>query len=373
MRTSHLRIVRRTGGFTLVELLIVIVVIAILAAISVVAYNGVQDRARISTMQADLHNAATQLTVFEVDNEAYPTPNLPASIAPSANNSYEYTSDGTTYCLTVTSSSPNVSSYYISDTNGTATEGACAGHTGSGGGGSVIADGAYIQDVTAANCPTTRTRVVDARDSRTYWVQELADGNCWMLTNLAYAGGGTATYSDTVTLSNGTADGSGTYTVAKYYIPTGANPTTEPTNPSTSTSGTGQYGYLYNWCGAMGGQTGTAACANGSTPAPNLAVSVCPSGWGLPTGGVGAEFDILNDAVNSGSTATDAGLRTTLHAQYGGLWSGGFSFVGSYGYYRSQTQASAANTYGLSMNSTSVADSVQVSKAWAIAVRCVAN
>ena len=32
-------------GFTLVELLIVIVVIAILAAISVVAYNGIQTRA----------------------------------------------------------------------------------------------------------------------------------------------------------------------------------------------------------------------------------------------------------------------------------------------------------------------------------------
>lgn len=34
------------SGFTIVELLIVIVVIAILAAISVVAYNGIQTRAR---------------------------------------------------------------------------------------------------------------------------------------------------------------------------------------------------------------------------------------------------------------------------------------------------------------------------------------
>ena len=40
-------------GFTIVELLIVIVVIAILAAISIVAYNGIQDRARNSaTIQA---------------------------------------------------------------------------------------------------------------------------------------------------------------------------------------------------------------------------------------------------------------------------------------------------------------------------------
>ena len=36
---------RGVKGFTIVELLIVIVVIAILAAISIVAYNGIQSRA----------------------------------------------------------------------------------------------------------------------------------------------------------------------------------------------------------------------------------------------------------------------------------------------------------------------------------------
>ncbi len=46
---------RRTG-FTIVELLIVIVVIAILAAITVVAFNGVQERSRTSKVQADISN-----------------------------------------------------------------------------------------------------------------------------------------------------------------------------------------------------------------------------------------------------------------------------------------------------------------------------
>lgn len=36
----------RAAGFTIVELLIVVVVIAILAAITIVSYNGIQERAK---------------------------------------------------------------------------------------------------------------------------------------------------------------------------------------------------------------------------------------------------------------------------------------------------------------------------------------
>ena len=40
----------KSRGFTIVELLIVIVVIAILAAITVVAYNGIQNRERMMSL-----------------------------------------------------------------------------------------------------------------------------------------------------------------------------------------------------------------------------------------------------------------------------------------------------------------------------------
>jgi prepilin-type N-terminal cleavage/methylation domain-containing protein len=43
----------KNRGFTIVELLIVIVVIGILAAITVVAFNGIQDRARLTKVQSD--------------------------------------------------------------------------------------------------------------------------------------------------------------------------------------------------------------------------------------------------------------------------------------------------------------------------------
>ena len=40
------------NGFTIVELLIVVVVIAILAAITIVSYNGISNRAKSSAVQA---------------------------------------------------------------------------------------------------------------------------------------------------------------------------------------------------------------------------------------------------------------------------------------------------------------------------------
>jgi general secretion pathway protein G len=63
----------KQGGFTIVELLIVIVVIGILAAISIVAYNGVQNRARDASVQNDLTQLAKQFGMFYADKGVYPT------------------------------------------------------------------------------------------------------------------------------------------------------------------------------------------------------------------------------------------------------------------------------------------------------------
>lgn len=60
------------NGFTIVELLIVIVVIAILAAITIVAFNGIQNRANDSAVQGDLKNIAKLFEVYKVDNGRYP-------------------------------------------------------------------------------------------------------------------------------------------------------------------------------------------------------------------------------------------------------------------------------------------------------------
>jgi prepilin-type N-terminal cleavage/methylation domain-containing protein len=64
---------RLTRGFTIVELLIVIVVIGILAAITIVAYNGIQKRAVTATLISDLENSAKILAIDVVNNGSYPT------------------------------------------------------------------------------------------------------------------------------------------------------------------------------------------------------------------------------------------------------------------------------------------------------------
>lgn len=60
------------SGFTIIELLIVIVVIAILVAITVVAYNGIQQRARDSQRKADMALLQKALEMYYIDNGKFP-------------------------------------------------------------------------------------------------------------------------------------------------------------------------------------------------------------------------------------------------------------------------------------------------------------
>lgn len=59
-------------GFTVVELLVVIIVIAILAAISLVAYGGIQGRAADSAIQNDLRNAHNLLEISIIKDNILP-------------------------------------------------------------------------------------------------------------------------------------------------------------------------------------------------------------------------------------------------------------------------------------------------------------
>ena len=59
-------------GFTIVELLIVIVIVGILAAISIVAYNGVMGKANDAAVQQDLANLSKKLEMYRTEKTGYP-------------------------------------------------------------------------------------------------------------------------------------------------------------------------------------------------------------------------------------------------------------------------------------------------------------
>jgi len=62
----------KSKGFTIVELLIVIVVIAILAAITIVAYNGIQARAHTTAQKTTAENLAKKVEAYNAITNAYP-------------------------------------------------------------------------------------------------------------------------------------------------------------------------------------------------------------------------------------------------------------------------------------------------------------
>ncbi len=56
-------------GFTIVELLIVIVVIGILAAITIVAFNGIQERARVQQANSELNALAKAIQSARINTD----------------------------------------------------------------------------------------------------------------------------------------------------------------------------------------------------------------------------------------------------------------------------------------------------------------
>ena len=67
------KLANREQGFTLIELMIVIAIIGILAAIAIPQFSAYRKRSYNSAAQADLRNAATAQEAYYVDENSYYT------------------------------------------------------------------------------------------------------------------------------------------------------------------------------------------------------------------------------------------------------------------------------------------------------------
>ncbi len=199
------------------------------------------------------------------------------------------------------------------------------------------------------------TALTDQRDSQTYAVAKLADGQCWMIENLrlestnsdnstgalAQGYGTSATYGDFAGLAdaesaNFTADSSSataaTTANSLYYAGTqsgtatidisqtryagsrmprynNTNTSARASSPTTNSSAMYSYGNYYTWAAAMAntGYYNTTIMTDGYTPSEAANTSLCPTGWRLPYG--------RNTANSKGTTA---GGFSYLDTQLGG-------------------------------------------------------
>jgi general secretion pathway protein G len=70
---SRRRVTRRPGGFTLIELMVVLVIIGVLAALVVPNVLDRADDARVTAARTDVANLTQALKLYKLDNLRYPS------------------------------------------------------------------------------------------------------------------------------------------------------------------------------------------------------------------------------------------------------------------------------------------------------------
>src|SRR5690348_11638976 len=110
---------KQQQGFTLIEIMVVILILGLLATLVVQSLRGATDKAKRTKAMADIAELKTALDRYYIDNGSYPSTEqgLQALVSPPGqggadpdgyirrvpndpwNNPYVYSSDGNTYAL----------------------------------------------------------------------------------------------------------------------------------------------------------------------------------------------------------------------------------------------------------------------------------
>lgn len=166
-------------GFTIVELLIVVVVIAILAAITIVSYNGIQSQALESSLKADLKNATSQLGVDKVLTDTFPTSLATANSGKGIQSSpdtllqYTYQSANGSYCLVASSMKITSKVFSTTSSDPAIKAGSCSAMR------VWVARGATQTGCSPATCYHLALNTQNFSPAGTYTVRCTKDGASW--------------------------------------------------------------------------------------------------------------------------------------------------------------------------------------------------
>jgi type IV pilus assembly protein PilA len=128
LQTLRKRLDRSEEGFTLIELMVVVLIIAILLAIAIPTFLGARSRAQDRAAQSNLRNALTTEKTYYTDAQAYTAttasltaiePNLVFAALPANGIAVTQPSDTSVVCLTRTSASGTVFAVWESASSGT--------------------------------------------------------------------------------------------------------------------------------------------------------------------------------------------------------------------------------------------------------------
>jgi len=281
---------------------------------------------------------------------------------------------------------------------------------------STVASGiTYMQDITSSNRATVLAslttnatyQIKDNRDNETYCVSKLADGNLWMLDNLALdltnstvlnAMSESNTNASSTTLGY-LKNGGGT-TSDKYAITGVVNWTDSPTYASsysysdplvnmaskdviptdaTSTAGGYKIGGYYNYCAASAGSYCYGNGTSYGTSSGNATEDICPAGWRMPTGNTSGEYSALANAIYGSTSSTSdatayANYRAALHLPLSGyFYNGSPSNQGRYGYWWSSTRSYNNNMYYLNASTSTIYPALNYGRRYGVSLRCMAG
>lgn len=308
--------VNRSKGFTIVELLVVIVVIGILASITIVSYTGITQKAIAATLQSDLSNAAKQIKMFQALS--------PTNDLPTANNCP--TPGATEICIKTSGSNELI-----------ATNGYTVNNS---------ASPKYFSLI--ANNGTTTYRTTESLSPVTYTSLATTDPANWIAI-------GTQVWAkanlNVGTRINGAVAQTNNAVLEKYC---------QADNEANCTT----YGAIYLWDEAM--QYVTTSGAQG----------ICPAGSHIPTSG---DYNNLLTYLGGGSVAggqMKAGGGSSLNMPLNGYrLNGTGAFVGFLNngiYWSSSELGGAAWAYYLLSGNSSVTSATPV-KDTGFSIRCTGN